>query len=642
MKAIALHFFFILLIFGSFNPMGHAQRKMEYLDRGLVAMRKDQGSVFLNWRLLATDDPSIAFNIYRQTGKNKSKKINSSLLTGGTNFTDSTVDYSQSNRYELYKVMDGKEISLSTSFTLEDGTPIKQYHTIPLSIPAQGEVNGEKFSYSANDAGVGDLDGDGRYEIIIKWEPSNARNPPQTGLTGNQLIDAYSLDGKHMWRIDLGKNIRSGPAYTQFLVFDFDGDGRSELICKTADGTIDGQGKIMGDPTKDWRTLSPSTGPYYGKIVQGPEYITVFDGRSGAALATSIYTPSRYPLDGWGGIGGNGGNDSTGSRSDRFTACVAYLDGKSPSAVMVRGWYGRTVLSAWDYRNGLLTQRWIFDSKDKDHPYSGMANHNLSVADVDNDGRDEICVGAMTVDDNGQGLYTTGLRHGDALHLTDLDPSIPGLEVYGIHESEGKTLSLQTPGLAMFSAATGKILWSLAPGVDVGPGVAADIDPDHPGFENWGGPGGLRDVKGRTISVTTPSSTNFLVWWDGDLTRELLDKNRIDKWDWVNKKTINLLTATSCVSNNGTKATPALSADILGDWREEVIWRTEDNSELRIYMTTIPTPYRLTTLMHDPQYRLSIAWQNVSYNQPPHTGFYLGTEMKLPGNPQKIIIEKRN
>lgn len=411
------------------------------------------------------------------------------------------------------------------------------------------------------------------------------------------------------------------------------------MVCKTADGTIDGKGKPIGDSSKDWRTYTPND-PTYGKIVNGPEYLTVFDGLTGAALATDTFIPNRYPLDGWGGIGGNGGNDNNGGRADRYTAGVAYLDGVHPSFVFVRGWYGRSVMAAWDYSHGKLTSRWVFDTKDGNNPYSGMGNHSLTVGDVDGDGKDEICIGSMTVDDNGKGLYTTGLRHGDALHMTVMDPDRPGQEVFGIHESEEKTLALKTPGVAMFDAATGKILFSLGPGVDVGRGVAADIDPTHKGFENWGGPGGLRDVHGNTITEKTPSSTNFVVWWDGDVTRELLDKNRIDKWDWKTDSTINLLTADGCTANNGTKATPCLSADLFGDWREEVIWRTTDNKELRIYTTTIPTNYRFYTLMHDPQYRLAIAWQNVSYNQPPHPGFYFGEGMKPPPTPHIVTPKK--
>jgi rhamnogalacturonan endolyase len=524
-------------------------------------------------------------------------------------------------------------------YTLLANAPVRQYLSIPLQVPPPSTIMGQPYTFSANDASVGDLDGDGEYEIILKWEPSNAKNPPQTGFTGPQIIDAYTLKGTLLWRIDLGKNIRAGAAYTQFMVYDLDGDGRAELVCKTADGTIDGRGKIIGDSTKDWRTYTANDATY-GKVVNGPEYLTVFDGRTGAALATSTFIPDRYPLNGWGGIGGNGGNDNNGGRADRFTAAIAYLDGVHPSVVFVRGWYGRSVVAAWDFRNGKLTSRWVFDSKDGSSPYSGMGNHSLSVADVDGDGKDEICIGAMTVDNDGKGLFTTGLRHGDALHMTDMDPDRPGLEVFGIHESEDKTLALQTPGVALFDAKTGAILFSLAPAVDVGRGVAADIDPAHTGFENWGGPGGLRDIHGKTITEKTPSSTNFVLWWDGDLTRELLDKNRIDKWDWKSETTINLLTAENCTANNGSKATPCLSADLFGDWREEVIWRSTDNSELRIYTTTLPTAYRFYTLMHDPQYRLAIAWQNVSYNQPPHPGFYLGEGMKQAPKPDITTAKK--
>lgn len=616
-----------------------AQRQMEALGRGTVAVRSGEKNVFISWRLLGTESEKTVFNIYRKSGAGQPVQLNTAPLSAGTNYIDSLADFSLVNTWLVKPVVNGAALASGAGeYTLPAQTAIKQYLSIPLRQPPVAEIMGQPYTWSANDASVADLDGDGEYEIILKWEPSNAKNPPQTGFTGPQLLDAYTLNGKLLWRINLGKNIRSGAAYTQFLVYDLDGDGRAEMVCKTADGTIDGAGHIIGDSSKDWRTFT--NGATYGKIVDGPEYITVFDGLTGAALATSTFIPDRYPLNGWGGIGGNGGNDNNGGRADRFTAGVAYFDGVHPSVVYVRGWYGRSVVATWDWRNGKLTNRWVFDSKDGSDPYSGMGNHSLSIADVDDDGKDEICIGAMTVDDDGKGLYTTGLRHGDALHLTDMDPLHPGKEVFGVHESEEKTLALQTPGVALFDARTGKILFSQSPGVDVGRGVAADIDPTHAGFENWGGPGGLRDVHGKTITEKTPSSANFVIWWDGDLTRELLDKNRIDKWDWKSETTINLLTAEGCTSNNGTKATPCLSADLFGDWREEVIWRTNDNSELRIYTTSIPTSYRFYTLMHDPQYRLAIAWQNVSYNQPPHPGFYLGEGMTIAPKPTIVTTKK--
>ncbi|MFN0112384.1 MAG: hypothetical protein ACKVZH_26300, partial [Blastocatellia bacterium] len=269
--------------------------------------------------------------------------------------------------------------------------------------------------------------------------------------------------------------------------------------------------------------------------------------------------------------------------------------------------------------------------------YSGQGNHNLTVADVDGDGRDEIVYGSMCVDDNGAGLYSTGLRHGDALHVSDLDPSRPGLEAYGIHEIEEAT---KGPGVAMFDARTGKVLWTSDQDKDVGRGLAADIDPRYPGAEAWGGVEGLKTSKGERIGAA-PRSANFAVWWDGDTLREILDRNFIGKWDWQTGRMNTILTAEGCMSNNGSKATPTLSADILGDWREEVIWRTTDNKELRIYTTTIPTEHRIYTLMHDPQYRLSIAWQNVAYNQPPHTGFFLGDGMKPAPRPAIQTNQRR-
>ncbi|MHC4518871.1 MAG: rhamnogalacturonan lyase family protein, partial [Planctomycetota bacterium] len=278
--------------------------------------------------------------------------------------------------------------------------------------------------------------------------------------------------------------------------------------------------------------------------------------------------------------------------------------------------------------------RWVFDSAEPGmEKYSGQGNHSVAVADVDADGKDEIVYGAMCVDDDGTGLYSTGLRHGDALHVGDLDPERPGLEVWGIHENERPIPGYEDGfGAALFDAGTGEILWGKDAGRDVGRGVAADIDPRHLGAECWGGSGPLRNIKGDEIGPR-PRSQNFLLWWDGDLLRETLDSNRIAKWDWESGSEVVLLTAEDCAANNGSKSTPALSADLLGDWREEVIWRSQDNTELRLYTTTIPTGHRLRTLMHDPQYRLSIAWQNVAYNQPPHPGFHLGADMADPPRP---------
>jgi rhamnogalacturonan endolyase len=389
--------------------------------------------------------------------------------------------------------------------------------------------------------------------------------------------------------------------------------------------------------------LRCETGPWRRIVLfaaAGPEYFTIFDGLTGAALATADYIPGRDPLNGWGGVGGNGNNDSVENRAGRFLAAVAYLDGRHPSVVMARGYCGRSVLAAWDWRHGTLTSRWVFDSGISfgpfpyaDWPFSGQGNHNLSVADVDADGRQEIVYGSMVVDDDGTGLFTTGLRHGDAMHVSDLDPARPGLEVFGVHESEGRTVALGTPGMALYDARTGEVVWSFLPGVDVGRGMGADIDPRYPGYEFWGASSvGLVDVHGQFISAA-PSSVNHAVWWDADLLREVEDSNWISKWDWNTGSLVRLLTATGAASNNGTKANAAITADILGDWREEVVWRASDNTSLRIYTTTIPAANRLYSLMHDPQYRMAIAWQNVAYNQPPHPSFFLGDGMSDPPEP---------
>lgn len=588
-----------------------AQRNMEFLNRGMVGLKTAEKSVFLSWRLLGTDDYETAFTLYRQQGDGPKQKLNRTPLIKGTNFLDQTVDLKQEVIYTLALVQAGKEVEVD-KITLTKDQQIQQYLNISLRTPA---------GYTPGDVSVGDLDGDGSYELIVH-QTGIAHDNAHNGITSEPILQAYQLDGTFLWEINLGKNIREGAHYTQFIVYDLDNDGRAELVCKTADGTRDGLGKIIGNPLADWRD-TVRTSINFGRILTGPEFLTVFDGLTGEAVSTVDYLPGREDLRSWG--------DTNGNRGDRYLAAVAYLDGENPSVIMTRGYYERTALAAWDFKDKKLVSRWVFDTKGRKHPYSGQGYHSLSVADVDQDGRDEIVFGSMVIDDQGKGLYSTGLGHGDALHVGDLDPDRPGLEIFGIHELKGGRKGI---GVSLLDAKNGELLFKNAIDQDVPRGVAENIDPNHRGaYLWWLGSKDMYDTKGNMVGVA-PGSTNFLIWWDEDLSRELLNSNYIEKYN-----TGIIFTAEGASSINGTKKTPNLSADILGDWREELILRTNDNQNLRIYTTIIPTDHRIYTLMHDPQYRLSIAWQNVAYNQPPHTGYYLGTGMQTPVKPILKIVK---
>jgi rhamnogalacturonan endolyase len=582
-----------------------AQKQMERLNRGVVAVRTSTSQVYVGWRLFGNDPSGIGFNVYRN-----STLLNATPITGSTNYVD---NISTNSTYSVRPVINGVEQPASEAASVWS----QNYLNIPLQIPAGGTTpDGVAYTYSANDCSVGDVDGDGDYEFIVKWEPSNAKDNSQSGYTGNVYLDCYQTNGTRLWRIDLGRNIRAGAHYTQFLVYDFDGDGKAELACKTADATVDGVGTVIGSASADHRNSS-------GYILSGPEYLTVFNGQTGAAMATTNYLPARGTVSSWG--------DSYGNRVDRFVAAVAYLDGARPSMVFGRGYYTRLVRVAWDWRNGALTQRWTFDSNTSGNSaYAGQGNHQMTVGDVDGDGRDEVINGSSAINDNGAGLWANGLGHGDALHMSDMNPDRAGLEIWQPYESPGSNGQV---GAALVDARTGARIFTVAEAsTDVGRGVAADIDPRYKGYECWASRGNLYTCTGTSITTSKPS-INFAVWWDADLQRELLDNITISKWNYSSSSASTLLTATGCASNNSTKATPNLSADILGDWREEVILRTSDNSALRVFTTTITATNRIYTLMHDPQYRVAIAWQNAAYNQPPHPGFYLGGDMSAPPTP---------
>lgn len=572
----------------------YAQRQMEHLDRGLVAVKTSQG-VFLSWRVLGEEWVDVTYNLYKNGAK-----INAEPISTSSNYLDKSGTIS--DKYSVAAIVNGTEEKKCPEVSVW----AQQYFDIPISRPNGGTTpDGKSYTYSASDGSTGDLNGDGQLDIVLKWDPSNSHDNSQSGYTGDVYLDGYKMDGTRLWRIDLGHNIRAGAHYTQFMVYDFNGDGKAEIACKTADGTVDGVGNVIGNPNADYRNSS-------GYVLSGPEYLTIFNGETGAAMATVNYVPPRGSVSSWG--------DSYGNRVDRFLGGVAYLDGQHPSLIMCRGYYTRTVLSAWDWDGSQLTNRWVFDTNSSNalRSYETQGDHSLSIADVDNDGKDEIIYGAMTVDDDGKGMYTTGLKHGDALHVSDFDPDHPGLEVFSAHEDDGN-------GVTFREAKTGKVLWQYPkPGVDVGRGIAANILASPRGAECWGASGlGVYDDKGNYIG-SYHTSMNFRIFWDGDVQEELLDGTSITKVD----KTI--LQGLNVHSNNSTKSTPTLSADLFGDWREEVIWPTNDNTKLRVYTTTDLTSERLYTLMHDSQYRVAIAWQNVAYNQPPHPSFYLEKNMKLP------------
>lgn len=654
---------------------------LERLDRGLVVARGGKpGSYFVSWRSLAGDEPDLRFTLLRD-GKPYARQPQraTSMQVSGT-------------PHSLWQV-----VAVHSDGHCDSSAVVMPWTLPMLRLQLDKPAAGDGYDYTPNDCSVGDVDGDGQYELFVKWEPTNAHDNSTDGMTAPVMLDCYKMklqgDGqvKRLWRINLGANIRAGAHYTQFMVYDFDGDGRAEMMCKTAPGSVDGTGRYVSqaatdstiltvDNQRDWRNRR-------GRVAGGQEYLTVFDGLSGRALHTVFYQPNRDTT-----VGGEASgtfdwdndrhildNASYGNRGERYLAAVAFLQGRdhNPSAIFTRGYYSYAFAWAVDFDGHRLKTRWFHASRDgkqytvtdsQGHttrydaapPTSGSGsatlfangNHNLSVADVDGDGRDELLWGSAALDDDGRVRYATGFGHGDAMHVFAMDPKRQGLQVFDVHENKGPY------AWDLHDAATGEILFKGGPAdIDNGRGLAANLSDKAPGaLFTSAGDSSLRSAVTGKVFSTTRSSINFRIFWDGDEQDELLDGVNIQKWSPDGRTTLGIFGPTNDsgsnadeskegryrrgtrrtysfqrpsvsfhgygnpASNNWTKNNPCLQADLFGDWREEVIYRDrDDNSVIYIYMSQIPTTIRHTTLMHDPLYRLGIAWQNVGYNQPPHT-----------------------
>ncbi len=603
-------------------------RQMETLNRGVVAAYDGKG-MLVSWRSLATDPANTTFKLYQngsfvtEIGADAATNYYVSGATASDSFTIDTFVGGIMTEFAQPATI------LGTKNSGQSGA----YMDIPLNKPAdQTMPDGTTCTYTPNDCSVGDVDGDGEYEIILKWDPSNSKDNSNNGYTGTVFLDCYKLDGTQLWRINLGINIRAGAHYTQFQVYDYDGDGKAELMCKTADGTTDGTGKVIGNSAADYRSAA-------GRILDGPEYLTLFDGLTGAALDTIDYYPDRGIATGdeakktWG--------DNYGNRVDRFLSGTAYLNGTTPSAIFCRGYYTRTAIAAYDVVDKKIVERWTFDTGfDSSNPYYGQGNHSLVTMDVDSDGKDEIVYGSCCIDDNGKGLWSTKLGHGDCMQAGDLIPEREGLEIFQVHEDIWCT--------EIHDAATGEIIWKIDGSGDVGRGIALNLTADYPGMLFASVADGMAyyyNPATKQVESTGKAwagdcakwGMNSAVWWDGDLEREALDRTMAEKMG-----SYRVFTGDGASYNNASKSNACLTADIFGDWREEMIFPANNGTTLRIFETTFATETKLFTLMHDSQYRTGVAIENVGYNQAPNTSFFLGTGYELPETPVIYTIPNEN
>lgn len=589
--------------------------------RGLWACKTiDEKNVFVSWRMRSTDDPlNTTYKLYANNRLVKTLKDRTNVLlstgTSGVKFRLEVLD----DEGAIIDIQD--EVRCDAKF----------FHHIKLEYPGDYTMkNGSTVTYTPNDCSAYDMDGDGEQEIIMKWEPSNAG--ATCTATAPQILDCYKLDGTRLWRIDFGPNVLAGCRFT-FLCYDFDGDGKGELICKTAQGSKDASGTYLHTGPAASADHTRSSVNSVGVITNaGKEWLTCFDGVTGNELATINYWPLFDIRSNWDDRTGKTDGADYGHRGNWFKGCVAFLDvdGKpTPCAVTVRGIYTYSYAAAYSWNGSEFKTLWKNTSDKKGTGIYAEGAHSLTVGDLDGDGFDEIMVGAAAIDHNGKLLWRTGLGHGDATHLSDFDPENEGMEVFIITEEGSAKYDA-----ALIDAKTGKILVGKPQtGGDTARGIAFDCDDRYEGaeFMEWGD-ANLMTCKGDIIApwkqgTVNSSSINYAIYWDGDLLREYHDRSHVDKWNSKNlawDRTCTLYNyGYGANSINSTKYNPNLQCDLYGDWREEAVYWAQNGKDyyLTIFTTTTESKYKLPWLRDDHTYDMAIAWQNCGYNQPPHLGY---------------------
>ena len=618
------------------------------------------GKVLVSWRMLPGDDADTAFDLYRAVGTGRETRIAANLKK--TNYQDASASKTADNHYRLSRAGANDTIATYT-LTKAQVSGALPYISIPLQ-PTRDVYCGDDLEYQANDVSVGDLDGDGQFEIIVKRLQS-PKGVADGGIGASYssrntiyavIWDAYKLDGTLLWRVKGGPGIILGNS-SSFAVADFDGDGCAEMAIRTCEGTVFGDGTEIGDTDGDGKIDYRTWGNYdkpnekdrgwidhYNSA--GPEFISIIDGKTGRELARDKFI-DRETSESWG--------DGYWKRACSFRVGVGCFDATGlPSVVLGRGVYAHSVIEAWDYRDGRLSRRWRFDTNDgrtgrdgKPHStYAAQGNHSFNVADLDGDGLDEVMYGSMAVDDDGIGLWNTQLGHGDANHVGKFLPQREGLQVYHCLET-GRTM------VALHDARDGSVIWrkDAAADNDMGRCMVADYDPQHAGCEFSYYKSDLFDQNGNPTAISTAKDWKpgfaAAIWFDGTLSRQGLSEDGIIH-SVPNGRTFTMWRYSMSMVN-GTKGNPSWYGDLVGDWREEVIVPDVTKvGDLKIFSTWYPTTHKFPWLMTDHTYWMQCLNQNIGYNQPTNLGYYLGSDLttdadawaaakEAPGNAPVVI-----